>query len=131
VVTVTDPECEEIGAIEQAYTVGELVGLPVWCEDEAGPFQGIPQPGGSWQPEGMPDREPHECFRGGTAKMLTLFRPKDEELRSKSAARTTNSVIHPWFTGELEDMTPENCDYFFPPYSIKQPRDSMLLHTQH
>ena len=45
---VTDDECEEKGAIEQAYTVGELVGLPVWCEDEARPFQAIPQPGGNW-----------------------------------------------------------------------------------
>jgi|GEM_PF-5701202 len=39
---VTDDECEEKGAIEQAYTVGELVGLPVWCEDEAGAFPSDP-----------------------------------------------------------------------------------------
>lgn len=74
------------------------------CEDEAGPFQAIPQPGGSWRPEGLPDREPHEYFRGGTAKMLTLFRPKSGELRSRGVARTTNSVLHPWLIGELEDI---------------------------
>jgi len=78
--------------------------LPVLCEDEAGPFQAIPQPGGSWQPEGMPDIAPHEYFRGGTAKMLTLFRPRNGELRSQPVARTTNSVLHPWLMGELEDI---------------------------
>jgi len=76
----------------------------VFCEDEAGPFQAIPQPGGSWRPEGMPDIQPHEYFRGGTAKMLTLFRPMDGELRSRGVLRTTNSVIHPWLMGELEDI---------------------------
>jgi hypothetical protein len=78
--------------------------LPVWCEDEAGPFQAIPQPGISWQMAGMPAREPHEYFRGGTAKMLTLFRPKDGQLRVNAVARTTNSVLHPWLVGELESI---------------------------
>jgi hypothetical protein len=32
----------------------------VWCEDEAGPYQAIPQPGTSWQPAGQPVRYPHE-----------------------------------------------------------------------
>jgi hypothetical protein len=91
-------------AIEQAYTIGELVGLPVWCEDEAGPFQAIPQPGESWRPEGTPEKDPHEYFRGGTAKMLTLFCPKDGELRSSAVGRTTNSALHPWLMGELEDI---------------------------
>lgn len=74
------------------------------CEDEAGPFQAIPQPGESWRPEGMPDIQPHEYFRGGTAKMLTLFRPSSGELRSQPVVRTTNSVLHPWLMGELEDI---------------------------
>jgi hypothetical protein len=87
----------------------------VLCEDEAGPFQAIPQPGGSWRPEGMPDTQPHEYFRGGTAKMLTLFRPKDGELRSRPVDRTTNAVIHPWLMGELGDILaglPETDDVF-------------------
>src|SRR5436305_10979636 len=29
--------------IERAYRIGERLGLQVWCEDEAGPYQTIPQ----------------------------------------------------------------------------------------
>ncbi len=47
----------------------------MWCADEAGPYQAIPQPGVSWQPMGQPARYPHEYLRGGTAKLLTLFHP--------------------------------------------------------
>jgi hypothetical protein len=87
----------------------------VLCEDEAGPFQAIPQPGESWQPEGTPDTQPHEYFRGGTAKMLTLFRPASGQLRTRPVTRTTNTVIHPWLMGELEDILaglPEADDFF-------------------
>ena len=45
----------------------------MWCQDEAGPYQAIPQPGQSWRPEGQPVGQPHEYIRGGTAKLLTLF----------------------------------------------------------
>ena len=31
-------------------TLGAQLGLSVWCEDEAGPFQAVPQSGASWQP---------------------------------------------------------------------------------
>src|SRR5436190_11900929 len=30
------------GLIERAYTLGARLGLSVWCEDEAGPFQAVP-----------------------------------------------------------------------------------------
>ena len=63
--------------IEDAYTLGERLGLAVWCCDEAGPFQTIPHPGPSWQPEGQPAQQPHEYIRNGTAKVLTLFHPAD------------------------------------------------------
>jgi hypothetical protein len=63
------------GLIELAYRVAETVGIPVWCQDEAGPYRTIPQPGQSWRPEGKPVGQPHEYIRGGTAKLLTLFRP--------------------------------------------------------
>jgi hypothetical protein len=39
--------------IEQAYTVGERMGLAVCGMDEAGPYQAIPQPGIHWQPVGQ------------------------------------------------------------------------------
>ena len=73
VVTVIDPKTEEKrNLIDQAYRIAEAMGIPLWCQDEAGPYQAIPQPGQSWQPEGKPRRQPHEYLRGGTAKLLTL-----------------------------------------------------------
>ena len=36
--------------------MGASLGLEVWCEDEAGPFQAVPHPGASWRPEGRPAR---------------------------------------------------------------------------
>jgi len=92
--------------IEQAYTLGELVGLPVWCEDEAGPYQAIPHPGASWHPEGAPATQPHEYLRGGTAKLLTLFRPATGEVRAEPVIRSTNAVLHPWLEGALETVLP-------------------------
>jgi hypothetical protein len=87
--------------IERAYRLGEALGLQVWTEDEAGPFQAIPQPGPSWQPEGQPVRQPHEYVRGGTAKLLTLFRPATGEVRAEPVEHTTNAVLHPWLKREL------------------------------
>ena len=55
----------------------------MWCQDEAGPYQAIPQPGASWAPVGCPVRQPHEYIRGGTAKLLTLFRPATGEVRAR------------------------------------------------
>jgi hypothetical protein len=87
--------------IEDAYTVGTSVGLEVWCEDEAGPFQAVPHPGESWRPQGDPARQPHEYIRGGTAKVLTLFRPADGHVRVEGATTCPNAVLHPWLKREL------------------------------
>lgn len=73
----------------------------VWCADEAGPYQAIPQPGASWQPMGGPAHYPHEYVRGGTAKLLTLFHPATGQLRVKGVTHTPNMVLHPWFQQEL------------------------------
>lgn len=75
--------------------------MPVWTEDEAGPYQAIPQVGQSWQPEGEPARRPHEYIRGGTAKLLTLFRPASGELRAETVEHASNAVLHPWLKTEL------------------------------
>jgi hypothetical protein len=77
------------------------MGLPLWCQDEAGPYQAVPQPGHSWQPEGRPRCQPHEYIRGGTAKLLTLFRPATGEVRAKGVSRAPNAVLHPWLKDEL------------------------------
>src|SRR4029453_1519575 len=55
--------------------LGAQLGLSVWCEDEAGPFQAVPHAGVSWQPRGRPATQPHEYIRGGTTKILTELPP--------------------------------------------------------
>ncbi|MFN2534087.1 MAG: transposase [Pseudonocardiaceae bacterium] len=90
--------------IELAYRVAEAAGVPVWCQDEAGPYQAIPQPGASWQPVGQPARHPHEYLRGGTAKLLTLFRPATGEVRAKGVTSAPNTVLHPWLQAELAQV---------------------------
>jgi hypothetical protein len=46
-------------------------------------------------------RQPHEYVRGGTAKLLTLFRPATGEVRAKGVTTATNAVLHPWLQAEL------------------------------
>src|SRR5262250_1234378 len=77
-------------------------------EDEAGPYQAIPQPGASWQAEGHPVTHPHEYERGGTAKLLTLFRPATGELRAKGVTSAPNAVLHPWLQEQLRVVLTES-----------------------
>ena len=77
------------------------MGLPVWCTDQAGPFQTVPYPGRSWQPEGEPARQPHEYLRDGTAKVLTLFHPADGHVRVEGVTSCPNTVLHGWLEEEL------------------------------
>lgn len=76
----------------------------MWCQDEAGPYQAIPHEGASWQQEGKAQRQPHEYVRGGTAKLLTLFRPATGQLRAKGVKQTTNAVLHPWLKEQLTEI---------------------------
>jgi transposase len=102
VVTVVDPETERKRAlIELAYRLAEVAGIPVWCQDEAGPYGTVPYPGASWQPAGHPASLPHEYARNGTAKLLTLFRPATGEVRATGVRTTANAVLHPWLQAEL------------------------------
>jgi len=87
--------------IERAHRLGEALGLAVWNEDEAGPFQTVPYPGSSWQPEGHPALHPHEYERNGTAKLLTLFHPSTGEVRVKGVTSVTNAVLHQWLKEQL------------------------------
>jgi hypothetical protein len=80
------------------------MGLPVWCTDQAGPYQTVPYPGQSWRPEGRPARLPHEYLREGTAKVLTLFRPADGHVRLHGVTACPNAVLHPWLKQELADI---------------------------
>jgi len=81
--------------------LGEAMGLSVWCTDQAGPFQTIPQPGASWQPEGKAACQAHEYFRNGTAKILTLFHPADGQVRVEGTLSCTNAILHGWLQREL------------------------------
>ena len=87
--------------IARAYLTAEALGIPVWCQDEAGPYQAIPQAGPAWQPVGQPAHRPHEYVRGGTAKLLTLFRPATGEVRALPVERAPNVVLHPWLKQEM------------------------------
>jgi hypothetical protein len=87
--------------IDLAYRVAEAAGIPLWNQDEAGPYRTVPYPGESWEPEGEPARQPHEYVRNGTAKLLTLFRPATGEVRAKGVTSAPNAVLHPWLQEEL------------------------------
>jgi hypothetical protein len=90
--------------IEDAYRLGETLGLAVWCGDEAGPFQTAPQPGQIWRPEGDPVRQPHEYVRNGTAKALTPFRPADGRVRIEGVTACPNGVLRPWLRREPSEV---------------------------
>jgi hypothetical protein len=78
--------------------------LAVWCEDEAGPFQAIPQAGRGWQPMGQPAIQPHEYVRGGTTKILTLFHPATGRVHVRPAVSGTNAVLHGWLKETLAEI---------------------------
>jgi hypothetical protein len=84
--------------------LAEPLGIPVWCQDEAGPYQAIPQLGASWEPTGKAACQPHEYIRGGTAKLLTLFRPATGEVRARGVSSAPNRVLHPWLQEELSQI---------------------------
>ena len=90
--------------IEQAYRWVEAIGVALWCQDEAGPYQTVPYPGESWQPEGQPVRQAHEYIRNGTAKLLTLFRPHTGEVRAKGVRSAPNTVLHPWLQDQVTQI---------------------------
>ena len=75
--------------------------MAVWTQDEAGPYQAIPQPGAHWRPATSPTRYPHEHIRHGTAKLLTLFHPASGQVRVKGVTSAANAVLHPWLKAEL------------------------------
>ncbi len=105
VVTVHDPQTQEKQRlIELAYRIAEAAGVELWCQDEAGPYQAIPQPGEDWHLQEYPRRLPHEYARGGTAKLLTLFRPATGLVRAKGVLSAPNAVLHPWLKEELSQI---------------------------
>jgi hypothetical protein len=82
----------------------EAIGLALWCQDEAGPYQTVPYPGASWHPQGEPARQAHEYLRNGTAKLLTLFRPQTGEVRAQGVRNAPNTVLHPWLQDQVTQI---------------------------
>ncbi len=58
-----NPYTQEKTGMERAYVLAERLGLSLWGEDEAGPYQTIPHPGFAWHPEGEPGRQDHQYIR--------------------------------------------------------------------
>ncbi|GHO80324.1 hypothetical protein KSD_80950 [Ktedonobacter sp. SOSP1-85] len=114
--------------IELAYEHAEAAGLPLWCQDEAGPYQAIPQPGENWHPEGKPLLQPHEYVRGGTAKLLTLFRPRTGEVQATGVLSSPNAVLHPWLKEHLQPLL-EHLETNPPVVRHPLPDDHPLMRT--
>jgi len=81
--------------------MGEKLGLAVWTQDEAGPFQPKPHAGQAWHERGQPLRQPHEYLRQGTAKLLVLFHPASGVVRATGVRQCPNTVLHPWLKREF------------------------------
>src|SRR5215469_14231872 len=73
-------------------------------QDEAGPYQTVPYPGGSWEPQAHPRRQAHEYLRLGTVKLLTLFRPATGEVRVKGVTHCPNVILHAWLKREVDAL---------------------------
>ena len=112
--------------IERAYEVGEALGLAVWGQDEAGPFQTEPYATGSWAPAGHPTSHPHEHQRNGTAKLLTLFHPASGQVRVKGVTTTVNVVLHEWLKAELTEVLASLPE----PTKALSPKETHLLWAQ-
>jgi hypothetical protein len=80
------------------------MGIAVWCQDEAGPFQTVPYAAESWQKQEQPQKQPHEYIRNGPAKLMTLFHPQDGQVRVKGVESTTNVILHAWLKQELAEI---------------------------
>ena len=87
--------------IERAYHLEPQQGMQVWCTDQAGPFQTMPYPGQSWQPQAHAARQRPTYLRNGTAKLLTLFHPQTGHVHVKGVTRCPNTVLHGWLEQEL------------------------------
>jgi hypothetical protein len=61
----------------------------------------VPHTGSGWRPQGQPAIRPHECVRGGTCKILTLFHPATGHVHLQPVSRCTNPVLHGWLKERL------------------------------
>ena len=72
--------------------------------------------------------QPHEYARGGTAKLLTLFRPATGEVRATGVLSAPNAVLHPWLQEELQAIL-DALDQEPLPVRVALPEDHLLQRT--
>jgi hypothetical protein len=116
--------------IELAYEHAEAAGRALGCQDEAGPSQAIPQPGEDWPVQGQPNEQPHEYVRGGTATLLTLFRPGTAPVRATGVLSAPNAVRHPWLQDQLHALL-AHLEQDPLPVRVPVPDEHRLLLTWH
>jgi hypothetical protein len=71
------------------------------------PIRPSRSPGPRGSRDHHPAVQPHEYERGGTAKLLTLFRPASGILRAKGVVSAPNAVLHPWLQEQLSQVLAE------------------------
>ena len=108
--------------IERAYREGEKRGISVWGVDQAGPFQTMPYPGSSWEPQSKPACQPHQHLRNGTAKLMSLFHPATGEVRVKGVHSCTNAVLHLWLKEHLRAILKT-----LPPPQLISPEENRVV----
>ncbi len=94
---------ETYTSLEREHIVQEFRRAPD-RQDDAGPYQAMPQPGEDWHLEGKQTLQPHAYVRGGTAKLLTLLCLATGDVRAKGVLSAPNAVLHPWLQEELQSI---------------------------
>ena len=76
------------------------MGLSVWNQDEAGPYQTKPYPGSSWHPKKNHNDSPMNTF-GTERPNPDTFHPASGKARVKGVTSSANAILHPWLKEEL------------------------------
>jgi hypothetical protein len=104
--------------IKRANREGDQMGILVWGFDQVGPFQTVPYPDPSREPQGKPACQPHRHLRNGTAKLMGLFHLATRKVRVKGVRSCPNTVLHPWLKEQLRAILKA----LSPPPEPPQPR---------
>ena len=67
-------------------------------------------------------------MRGGTAKLLTLFRPATGEVRAQGVLSAPNAVFHPWLKDHLSQVL-AHLEAQPLPVRVPLPADHLLVRT--
>jgi hypothetical protein len=87
--------------LEQAYPLGESLGVAVWTQAEAGPFPCKPGAGQHWHEPEQPLRQSPDYIRHGTANLLVLFHPATGAVRAQGVRQCPHTVLPPWLKAQF------------------------------